>query len=170
MCGDMFPPLLPPTQTAVTCPVLLSSVIFRGTAALKRRAFTEKWDSAEVLFKHLVLKRERSGECRQRFLASICRQCEVAVSIHGSVTALHGGVLKSLCSEERASKHASGEPSFSSFYRKGLNSWRQTEPLLYLTGYHKHSCMLHAYCKCVQLDGRVCKHKDATLQHMPKQV
>lgn len=59
---------------------------------------------------------------------------------------------------------------FSSFYRKGLNSWRQTEPLLYLTGYHKHSCMLHAYCKCVQLGGRVCKHKDTTLQHMPKQV
>lgn len=130
MCGDMCPPLLLPTQTLVTCAVLLSSVIFRGLSALK---------SCKVLFKHLISKRERSGEC-----LLFSRQCEVAVSIHGSVTTLHGGVLKSLCSEERASKHASGEPSFSSFYRKGLNSWRQNEPLLYLTGYHKHSCMQHA--------------------------
>lgn len=58
-----------------------------------------------------------------------------------------------------------GNSPFSSFYRKGLNSWRQTQPSLYLTEYHKHSCILDVDGKCVWLGGRVGKHRDVTLQH-----
>lgn len=150
------------------CPQLFSEVRLHCKATLSLRNGTVQ----RFFFKHLkhIKRREKQGNVCEGFWLLFSRQCEVAVSMHGSVTALRSGILKSLCSEERASKRASGEPSFSSFYRKGLNSWRQTEPLLYLTGYHKHSCMLHAYCKCVQLDGRVCKHKDTTLHHMPKQA
>lgn len=117
-------------KTVVTIGVYcyLSFFMWRVHEKPTTTPFKAKWNRTELLFKHLTIKNETERMSGLYLADSIKSQC-----IYTAKLWVSRSMCKSYCApkRERAPKHAPEEPSFSSFYRKGLNSCRQTDPLLY---------------------------------------